>query len=123
YIKGPSLLKYLSSIHGKGQHLEFQYVVRLINAMTSALQYAHDSGVIHRDIKPGNILLTSRSSDIILGRPLPPDFEPILTDFRLVRFIDSTQHTTGSGHIAGTPAYMSPEQARGDLTDGRTDIY
>ena len=123
YIKGPSLLKYLNSIHSKGQLLEFPHVVRLMNALTSALQYAHDSGVIHRDIKPGNILLTSRSSDIVLGKPLPDDFEPVLTDFGLVRFIDSTQHTTGSGQIAGTPAYMSPEQARGELTDGRTDIY
>jgi serine/threonine protein kinase len=123
YIKGPSLLKYLYSLHSKGQRLDFPHVVRLMNAMTSALQYAHDSGVIHRDIKPGNILLTSRSSDVELGKPLPDDFEPVLTDFGLVRFIDSTQHTTGSGQIAGTPAYMSPEQARGELTDGRTDIY
>lgn len=123
YIKGPSLLKYLNSLHSKGQRLDFPHVVRLMNTMTSALQYAHESGVIHRDIKPGNILLTSRSSDIVLGKPLPDDFEPVLTDFGLVRFIDSTQHTTGSGQIAGTPAYMSPEQARGDLTDGRTDIY
>ena len=123
YIKGPSLLKYLNSIHSKGQRLEFANVIRLMNAMTGALQYAHDSGVIHRDIKPGNILLTSRSSDIVLGKPLPDDFEPVLTDFGLVRFIDSTQHTTGSGQIAGTPAYMSPEQALGELTDGRTDIY
>jgi hypothetical protein len=79
--------------------------------------------VIHRDIKPGNILLASRTEDIILGKSLPDDFEPVLTDFGLVRFIDSTQHTTGSGAIAGTPAYMSPEQARGELTDGRTDVY
>jgi serine/threonine protein kinase len=123
YIKGPSLLKYLSALHARGQRLEFHFVVRLMNAMTSALQYAHDSGVIHRDMKPGNILLTSRSGDIVPGKPLPDDFEPVLTDFGLVRFIDSTQHTTGSGQIAGTPAYMSPEQARGELTDGRTDIY
>jgi serine/threonine protein kinase len=123
YIKGPSLLRYLSSLHEKDKQLEFPQVVRFMNAMTSALQYAHDSGVIHRDIKPGNILLSSRTSDIVLGKPLPDDFEPVLTDFGLVRFIDSTQHTTGSGAIAGTPAYMSPEQARGDLTDGRTDVY
>jgi serine/threonine protein kinase len=123
YIKGPSLLKYLNALHGKRQRLDFPHVVRLMNAMTSALQYAHDSGVIHRDIKPGNILLTSRSSDILPGKPLPDDFEAVLTDFGLVRFLDSTQHTTGSGQIAGTPAYMSPEQARGELTDGRTDIY
>ena len=123
YIRGPSLLKYLNSQHDKGQRLEFEHVVRLMNAMISALQYAHESGVVHRDIKPGNILLTSRSSEIEPGKPLPDDFEPVLTDFGLVRFIDSTQHTTGSGQIAGTPAYMSPEQARGDLTDGRTDVY
>ncbi len=123
YIKGPSLLKYLNSLHEKDKQLDFPHVVRFMNAMTSALQYAHDSGVIHRDIKPGNILLASRTEDIILGRPLPDDFEPVLTDFGLVRFIDSTQHTTGSGAIAGTPAYMSPEQARGELTDGRTDVY
>lgn len=123
YIKGPSLLQYLNHLHKKGKQLQFIQIVRLMNALTSALQYAHDSGVVHRDIKPGNILLTSRSSDVILGKPLPPDFEPILTDFGLVRFIDSTKHTTGSGQIAGTPAYMSPEQARGDLTDGHTDIY
>ena len=123
YIKGPSLLKYLNSLHEEEKQLDFPHIVRFMDAMTSALQYAHDSGVIHRDIKPGNILLTSRTSDIVLGKPLPDDFEPVLTDFGLVRFIDSTQHTTGSGQIAGTPAYMSPEQARGELTDGRTDIY
>ena len=123
YIKGPSLLKYLNSLHERDKKLDFPHVIRLMNAMTSALQYAHDSGVIHRDIKPGNILLTSRTTDIVLGKPLPDDFEPVLTDFGLVRFIDSTQHTTGSGAIAGTPAYMSPEQARGELTDGRTDVY
>lgn len=123
FIKGPSLLKYLNALHTKKVLMEFPYVVRLMDAMTSALQYAHDNGVIHRDIKPGNILLTSRTSQIIPGKPLPEDFEPVLTDFGLVRFLDSTEHTTGSGQIAGTPAYMSPEQARGELTDGRTDIY
>jgi serine/threonine protein kinase len=123
YIKGPSLQKYLSSLHDMHMRLDFSQVSRFMDAMTSALQYAHDRGVIHRDIKPGNILLTSRTSDILLGKPLPDDFEPVLTDFGLVRFIDSTQHTTSSGEIAGTPAYMSPEQASGELTDGRTDVY
>src|SRR5215217_270321 len=123
FIKGPSLLQYLNVLHTKKALMEFSHVVRLMDALISALQYAHDNGVIHRDIKPGNILLVSRTSQISPGKPLPEDFEPVLTDFGLVRFLDSTEHTTGSGQIAGTPAYMSPEQARGELTDGRTDIY
>src|SRR6185295_7753104 len=71
---------------------------------------------------PGNILLTSRSSQIVPGEPLPADFEAILTDFGLVRILSSSHQTT-IGRIAGTPAYMSPEQARGEQTDRRTDIY
>ncbi|MGZ9225932.1 MAG: protein kinase domain-containing protein, partial [Anaerolineales bacterium] len=102
--------------------LEFPVVSRLLTGVASALQYAHESGVIHRDVKPGNILLTSRSSQIIPGEPLPADFEPILTDFGLVRILSMSEQTT-VGQIAGTPAYMSPEQARGEQTDGRTDIY
>lgn len=122
YIPGPSLSKYLKALHGNTGRLEFPFVSRLLTGVASALQYAHASGVIHRDVKPGNILLISRSSQIIPGEPLPVDFEPVLTDFGLVRFLSAGQETT-IGHIAGTPAYMSPEQARGEQTDGRTDIY
>ncbi len=122
YIKGPSLSRYLYALYNKKKRLGLSVVVRLLDALASALQYAHASGVIHRDIKPGNILLTSRSSQIVVDNPLPEDFEPVLTDFGLVRFLDSSRHTT-AGQIAGTPAYMSPEQARGELTDERTDVY
>ena len=122
YIPGPSLSRYLKALHEKIGRLELPLVSRLLTGVASALQYAHDSGVIHRDVKPGNILLTSRSSQIIPGEPLPADFEPILTDFGLVRFLSSSPQTT-YGRIVGTPAYMSPEQARGEGTDERTDIY
>jgi tRNA A-37 threonylcarbamoyl transferase component Bud32 len=122
FVEGPSLSKYLSALHEKNQRLPLSQVVRIIRAIASALQYAHNNGVIHRDVKPGNILLTSPSTRLKAGEPLPEDFEPILTDFGLVRFMDSSRQTT-TGHIAGTPAYMSPEQSRGETTDGRTDVY
>ena len=79
-------------------------------------------GLVHRDIKPANILLRSPSEVIELGKPLPADVEPILTDFGLVRLLDSTMLTT-AGSVSGTPTYMSPEQARGEKVDKRTDIY
>jgi serine/threonine protein kinase len=122
YIKGPSLSKYLSVLHEKGSRLELPHVSRLLEGVANALQYAHESGVVHRDVKPGNILLTARSTQIIPGATIPLDFEPVLTDFGLVRFLDSSRQTT-VGQTAGTPAYMSPEQAMGLTTDGRTDIY
>ncbi|HXF85162.1 MAG TPA: protein kinase [Anaerolineales bacterium] len=122
YVKGPSLSKYLKALHQNNERLDLPKVVRLLNAVASALQYAHNSGVIHRDVKPGNILLTSPTSPVVIDKPLPDDFEPVLTDFGLVRFLDAQRQTT-TGHIAGTPAYMSPEQARGEITDGRTDVY
>ncbi|MEO5886249.1 MAG: protein kinase, partial [Anaerolineales bacterium] len=122
YIAGPSLSKYLNTLHGKIGRLEILQVSLVLDKVATALQYAHDSGVIHRDVKPANILLTSRSSQIVPGEPLPLDFESILTDFGLVRFLSSSLQTS-SGKIVGTPAYMSPEQARGEYTDERTDIY
>lgn len=123
YIAGPSLSKYLNALHGKIGRLELPQVSRLLTKVASALQYAHDSGVIHRDVKPSNILLTSRSIQIVHQiEPLPLDFEPVLSDFGLVRFLSSSLQTS-SGKIVGTPAYMSPEQARGEHTDERTDIY
>lgn len=122
YIPGPPLSKYLAALHAKNGRLGFPLISRLLTQIAGALQYAHDSGVIHRDVKPGNILLTSRSIQILPGETLPLDLEPVLTDFGLVRFLNSSRQTA-SGLITGTPAYMSPEQAMGQATDGRTDIY
>ncbi|HVF26363.1 MAG TPA: protein kinase [Anaerolineales bacterium] len=122
YINGPSLSTYLNTLHRKIGRLELPQVSQILTRVASSLQYAHDSGVIHRDVKPANILLTSRSSQIIPGEPLPLDFEPVLGDFGLVRFLSSSLQTS-TGKIVGTPAYMSTEQARGEHTDERTDIY
>jgi serine/threonine protein kinase len=122
YIPGPPLSKYLATLHRRGGRLGLPTVSRLLTRIAGALQYAHESGVIHRDVKPGNILLTSRSNQVLPGNTLPLDLEPVLTDFGLVRFLNASRQTA-SGLITGTPAYMSPEQALGEATDGRTDIY
>jgi serine/threonine protein kinase len=122
YIPGPSLAAYLNKLHDKKQRLPIGIVAHILKAMASALDYAHLKGIVHRDIKPANVLLRSQSDPVELGKPLPADVEPILTDFGLVRLLDSTMHTT-AGSVSGTPAYMSPEQARGEKVNKRTDIY
>ncbi len=122
YISGLSLSAYLGALHARNERLELPLISRLLGAIASALQYAHESGIIHRDVKPGNILLTSRTTPIEKNNPLPADVQAVLTDFGLVRFLNSARHTS-TGMITGTPVYMSPEQARGETTDARTDIY
>jgi tRNA A-37 threonylcarbamoyl transferase component Bud32 len=122
YIPGPSLASYLQKMQVTEQRIPIGIVAHILQAMASALDYAHLKGIVHRDVKPANVLLRSQSEVIELGKPLPADVEPILTDFGLVRLLDSTMHTT-AGSVSGTPAYMSPEQARGEKVDKRTDIY
>src|SRR5205823_7476565 len=87
-------------------------VRRLLSEIADALAYAHLRGVIHRDIKPDNILLDDSN-----GRA-------IVTDFGIARAIEASTRLTATGIAVGTPAYMSPEQAVGDReVDGRSDIY
>jgi serine/threonine protein kinase len=83
---------------------------RICIAIASALNYAHEKGFLHRDIKPENVLFRS-------------DGTPVLTDFGIARALQSTESMTQSGMLVGTPSYMSPEQARGESVDQRTDIY
>jgi serine/threonine protein kinase len=122
YIPGPSLAAYLKSLHEQKQRMPIGIVAQILKSIASALDYAHAKGIVHRDIKPANVLLRSQSGKVELNKPLPRDVEPVLTDFGLVRLLDSTMHTT-AGSVSGTPTYMSPEQARGEKVDKRTDIY
>jgi serine/threonine protein kinase len=85
--------------------------VDLVMTLARAVQYAHDRGVIHRDIKPGNILMDGQG-------------QPHLTDFGLAKLAqESSNAVSDSGSMAGTPAYMAPEQARGDRFSPAADIY
>ena len=122
YVNGPSLAAYLNSIHQRGGRMPLGMIRRLLPLLASALDYAHQQGVVHRDIKPGNVLLYSKTHPVELGEALPSDTEPLLADFGLVRVLDSANQTS-SGLITGTPAYMSPEQARGEHVDHRSDVY
>ncbi len=78
--------------------------------MCSALEVAHEQGVVHRDIKPANIMVTDK------GRI-------VLADFGVARVNDEDSVVTRTGSLLGTPAYMSPEQATGDEVDARSDVY
>jgi tRNA A-37 threonylcarbamoyl transferase component Bud32 len=94
--------------------------VRLMKTVTEAVHAAHRLGIIHRDIKPGNIMV-----EAVEGAEEPGAARPVLMDFGLAREASETKGLTESGAVMGTPAYMPPEQARGDVRsiDPRSDVY
>jgi serine/threonine protein kinase/tetratricopeptide (TPR) repeat protein len=115
YVDGETLAARL-----KRGSLPIDEAVRIVLEVAEALERAHSKGIVHRDLKPGNIMLTSQG-------------HPKVMDFGLAKHIQqeagASAVTTGSmtltrpGAIIGTPAYMSPEQARGESVDTRSDIF
>lgn len=95
-----------------GKPVQWQKAVSLVEPIARALGYAHSEGILHRDVKPANILITKSG-------------EPILTDFGIAKLLEQEDgHTlTGTGVGVGTPEYMAPEQGLGSKVDGRADIY
>lgn len=105
YVPGGSLKARLT-----GQPIPWPEVARWIIPVGQALAYAHAQGIIHRDVKPANILLAR------------PDW-PLLADFGLVKMVGRPEGITRPGVSIGTPAYLSPEQVTGEPVDHRSDIY
>ena len=107
-MRGGSLRERLDK--GKG-FLPLDEVVRILEQLAPALDEAHQQGIIHRDIKPHNILFDRRNM-------------PYLADFGIAKLTHASQKFTAKGAVMGTAAYISPEQARGDAhIDGRSDLY
>ena len=103
----------LSEELAQGRQLPVREAVTVALQLAKALDYAHKKGVVHRDIKPGNIMRDAASRAIKL------------TDFGIAHVEDggSGEQRTRVGDIIGTPQYMSPEQARGEKLDGRSDLF
>ncbi|MEM6980476.1 MAG: serine/threonine-protein kinase, partial [Planctomycetota bacterium] len=107
FVDGPSLSETL-----REGPLEPRIAAAKLSQIADAVDYAHARGVIHRDLKPGNVLLDTRG-------------EPHITDFGLAKRMQADTELTTSGEVLGTPAYMPPEQARGDLEaiGPTSDVY
>lgn len=93
-----------------GNPMRLQDAAKVVLPIAKALAYAHSQGIIHRDVKPSNILVRQNG-------------EPVLTDFGIASRMESQHTLTGTGLGIGTPEYMSPEQGLGKKLDGRTDLY
>jgi serine/threonine-protein kinase len=104
-VEGKSLQNLLDA----GQMFPLPRVLRIMEQTCSALQFAHDRNIVHRDIKPANLMLTS-------------DDTVKVTDFGTAKILQfgTVQQTA---HVVGTPSYMSPEQIKGKVVDGRSDVF
>jgi serine/threonine protein kinase len=104
YVEAGTLKKML------GEPLDLNTVVEIISQVGEALDYAHQEGVIHRDVKPSNVLMDRGKW-------------ALLTDFGLAKMVEANARLTKTGVGLGTPAYMSPEQGQGIAVDARSDTY
>ncbi|GAB4157812.1 MAG: hypothetical protein Fur0021_27080 [Candidatus Promineifilaceae bacterium] len=109
FVSGGSLKEEIEHFQQRGERMPLSQAVRIMLELIDAVSYAHARGMIHRDIKPGNIMLRA-------------DGGAVLTDFGIAKIMGVVSHTL-TGAMVGTPAYMAPEQGMGHLGDERSDLY
>jgi len=109
-IEGTTLKDRLFSLSQEGKRLPFEESVRIIREAAGALAYAHGRSMIHRDVKPANLMIDRDENRVVL------------TDFGIAKIVTGAQFTA-SGGMVGTPAYMAPEQGLGEAGDERSDLY
>jgi serine/threonine-protein kinase len=118
YCRGGSLAQWLGA---RTAPVPVRQAAELLALLADAVEYVHDHGIYHRDIKPGNILLDPAGARVTLDL----GFTPRLTDFGLAKQIDSDSGLSANGVVVGTPSYMAPEQFEccSDAIGRRTDVY
>lgn len=109
YLDGITLKAELNALAERDEIMSLEEAWRVFNDVAGAVAYAHGQGMVHRDIKPANVILTNKG-------------DVILSDFGIARIAGATQYTA-TGAVIGTPAYLSPEQGKGERGDERSDIY
>src|SRR5205823_4227933 len=112
YVEGLDL-KHLIAREGQ---LDPERTISIVGQVASALDAAHAYGLVHRDVKAGNILIVPRADPDLID-------QTYLTDFGLTKHKDSRSGLTSTGQFVGTIDYVAPEQIEGKATDARTDIY
>ncbi len=110
YIEGATLNQRLVDLRRRGDLLPLTEALRIVIAVGQALDHAHKQGMVHRDIKPGNVMFRK-------------DGTVVLTDFGMSKILNAASDITATGTVAGTPAYMAPEQWTDDKPDQRSDLY
>ena len=115
FILGKNLQQYLQELRAEGKWLELPEAVQLVKQVLLALDYGHKHGVLHRDLKPDNIMLKADAVEDL-------SFRPVITDLGLAKLAGGDVETQ-VGTAMGTPAYMSPEQALGLTAQATSDIY
>ena len=119
FIRGGTLGSYVRRLEQTNQVLQLARCCTLTAQVADALDYAHRQNVVHRDIKPDNVMVEPLDE---AARPGEPALRAVVTDFGLAKLVDGGMNTS-TGTFMGTMPYMSPEQCLGRSLDGRSDIY